>query len=80
MKEKKNWDSSIFDDSDMYILYMRIHVLQFKSKKKHHKKRLVYENQVIKCIFILINFANFTNNIRTNKITNYKNTYHIQVC
>lgn len=74
MKEKKNWDSSIFDDSDMYILYMRIHVLQFKSKKKTHKKRFVYKNQVIKCIFILINFANFTNNIRTNKITNYKNT------
>lgn len=42
--------------------------------KKTHKKRFVYKNQVIKCIFILINFANFTNNIRTNKITNYKNT------
>lgn len=30
MKEKKKWDSSIFDDSDMYIVYMRI--LQFKNK------------------------------------------------
>lgn len=45
--------------------------------KKNHKKRFVYKNQVIKCIFILINFANFTNNIRNNKISSIRthNTY-----
>lgn len=42
-----------------------------KVKKKTHKKRFVYKNQVIKCNFILINF---TNNIRNNKISSYKNT------